>query len=389
MQNTIAAWCGALGLIMASPVVAKERQRGRSAAETRVRVGDPADNMGLSEFTPRRDLSWLSDQPGEPIALQTRLQLNEMIIRSSLTAYGGKPPPASPEQARKLLLAVPSHAPAVGHLTSVFGTRQSPFNGRLRPHHGIDIAAPHGSPIYAVADGVVVFAGWKGPLGRVVIVHHGFRITTKYAHAASVHVKRGRRVRRGEILGRVGNSGRSTGTHLHLEVRVSGRPIDPQKLMFELPSIESTLLALNTGQPADLALSHQSNIAELVTDDRDEAEASSLLSEVAAAADQLPPARPMSFGYDAIVATSWQQTEIPSAVGIGQGIGGESDIDGDEDESAAGGWVPESELMLLRDAARPMFPVNFGIVGGFSLLALVLAAGDHLPRWQARAWRRR
>ncbi|WP_424943359.1 DUF5930 domain-containing protein [Aliiroseovarius crassostreae] len=105
--------------------------------------------------------------------------------------------------------------------TSGFGSRW----GRM--HNGTDFAAPIGTPIYAPADGVVTFAGWSSGYGRLVKIQHEFGIETRYAHQSAIRVKKGQRVSRGDRIGDIGNSGRSTGPHLHYEVRVGGKPINP------------------------------------------------------------------------------------------------------------------------------------------------------------------
>lgn len=105
--------------------------------------------------------------------------------------------------------------------TSGFGYRW----GRL--HAGTDFAAPHGTPIYSTADGVVIHAGWQSGYGRLVKIQHEFGIETRYAHMSKIRVKEGQRVSRGDRIGDMGNTGRSTGTHLHYEVRVGGKPVNP------------------------------------------------------------------------------------------------------------------------------------------------------------------
>ncbi|MGV6838706.1 MAG: DUF5930 domain-containing protein, partial [Planktomarina sp.] len=105
--------------------------------------------------------------------------------------------------------------------TSGFGPRW----GRM--HNGTDFAGPHGLPIYATADGIVTKAGWSSSYGRVVYIKHAYGIETRYAHQSRLRVKVGQRVKRGQHIGDMGNSGRSTGTHLHYEVRVNGRPVNP------------------------------------------------------------------------------------------------------------------------------------------------------------------
>ncbi|MCR9146990.1 MAG: DUF5930 domain-containing protein [Rhodobacteraceae bacterium] len=105
--------------------------------------------------------------------------------------------------------------------TSGFGMRW----GRM--HSGTDFAAPHGTPIYSTADGVVVHAGWQSGYGRLVKIQHEFGIETRYAHMSKIRVKKGQRVSRGDRIGDMGNTGRSTGTHLHYEVRVGGKAVNP------------------------------------------------------------------------------------------------------------------------------------------------------------------
>ena len=106
--------------------------------------------------------------------------------------------------------------------TSGFGPRW----GRM--HRGTDFAAAHGSPIYSTADGVVTFAGWGSGYGRLIKIQHEFGIETRYAHLSRLRVKKGQRVSRGQRIGDMGNTGRSTGTHLHYEVRVGGRAVNPE-----------------------------------------------------------------------------------------------------------------------------------------------------------------
>jgi murein DD-endopeptidase MepM/ murein hydrolase activator NlpD len=105
--------------------------------------------------------------------------------------------------------------------TSGFGRRW----GRM--HSGADFAGPRGTPIYATADGVVVHAGWQSGYGKLVKIQHQFGIETRYAHQSKIRVKVGQRVSRGQRIGDMGNTGRSTGTHLHYEVRVGGKAVNP------------------------------------------------------------------------------------------------------------------------------------------------------------------
>lgn len=111
--------------------------------------------------------------------------------------------------------------------TSGFGTRRDPMTGRSRSHNGVDWAGPQGTPIHATADGVVTHAGRQSGYGNMVTIQHDFGIETYYAHLYRINVTVGQRVSRGDLIGGMGTTGRSTGVHLHYEIRVDGRPINP------------------------------------------------------------------------------------------------------------------------------------------------------------------
>ncbi len=127
----------------------------------------------------------------------------------------------------------PSLWPVVGQITSSFGERQDPFNGEGAFHKGIDISAPMGEPIRAPADGTVLMAGPASGYGREVVIDHGHGIHTAYGHLSGFAVTAGQDVRRGDIIGYVGSEGRSTGPHLHYEVRLHDSPVNPHKYMSE------------------------------------------------------------------------------------------------------------------------------------------------------------
>ncbi len=126
----------------------------------------------------------------------------------------------------------PSIWPVKGRISSSFGTRSDPFNGEGYFHSGIDLSAPGGQPIVAAADGRVVKAGWAGALGRCVEIDHGSNgLTTIYGHMMQVYARPGQIVRRGEVVGRTGSTGRATGKHVHYEVRYKGTPVNPYKYL--------------------------------------------------------------------------------------------------------------------------------------------------------------
>jgi murein DD-endopeptidase MepM/ murein hydrolase activator NlpD len=111
--------------------------------------------------------------------------------------------------------------------TSSFGGREDPLGAGHRMHEGQDLAGAYGSPIYATADGVVTYAGWENGYGRLIKIQHAYGIETRYGHLSQIRVSVGERVSRGARIGDMGNSGRSTGTHLHYEVRLDGRAVNP------------------------------------------------------------------------------------------------------------------------------------------------------------------
>ena len=150
--------------------------------------------------------------------LEWRLRTYEILLR---------------EQAK-----VPSIWPVQGEATDAFGTRRNPFdNASFEFHAGQDIAAPRGTPVTATGSGTIAFAGVQSGYGRMVIVDHGGQIVTRYAHLSQIDVTPGQSVERGGTLGRVGSTGRSTGPHLHYEVRINDQPVNPNQY---LPRREST-----------------------------------------------------------------------------------------------------------------------------------------------------
>lgn len=116
-------------------------------------------------------------------------------------------------------------------VTSTFGTRSDPFHGKRASHKGIDIAAPTGTPVYATANGVVDYASRLGSYGLLVKIKHPSGHETRFAHLSKITVRRGQVVLKGDLIGRVGSTGRSTGPHLHYEVRLNGKPLDPARFM--------------------------------------------------------------------------------------------------------------------------------------------------------------
>lgn len=128
---------------------------------------------------------------------------------------------------QSLLNSTPNMKPTKGWITSRFGYRVSPFTGKSALHAGLDIAAAIGSPVYAPADGVVVFASYDESYGKLITIDYGFGVSTRFGHLSQIYVQTGQRVSKWDVVGAVGNTGRSTGPHLHYEVRINGTPVDP------------------------------------------------------------------------------------------------------------------------------------------------------------------
>ena len=131
------------------------------------------------------------------------------------------------EGQRNLMASTPAIRPTSGWMTSRFGHRVSPFTGRKEFHKGVDIANRKGTEILATADGIVSYAGKKGAMGHVLVIDHGHGMITRYAHLSEALKKRGEKVKRGDTIAQMGNSGRSTGPHLHYEVHLNGVPVNP------------------------------------------------------------------------------------------------------------------------------------------------------------------
>jgi murein DD-endopeptidase MepM/ murein hydrolase activator NlpD len=147
-------------------------------------------------------------------------------------------------------IAIPSDKPVrTGAFTSGYGVRSDPFQGRAAMHAGIDLSGPVGTPIYATADGIVTTAGWNsGGYGNLVKVDHGRGIETRYGHLSSIAIQPGQHITRGQLIGRMGSTGRSTGSHLHYEVRIDGRAVNP------IPFMKSTdyLMAMKRSNQAPM-----------------------------------------------------------------------------------------------------------------------------------------
>jgi murein DD-endopeptidase MepM/ murein hydrolase activator NlpD len=149
-------------------------------------------------------------------------------------------------------VSVPSRMPLDDtRLTSDYGMRTHPVLGGRRSHKGVDLSAPTGTPIYATADGYVSKAEWFSSYGKFVSIEHGADLQTRFAHMSSITVKAGTRVKKGDVIGYVGSTGRSTGPHLHYEVRIAGKAVNPVPYMVESEAQRAFALATGTGGQGD------------------------------------------------------------------------------------------------------------------------------------------
>jgi murein DD-endopeptidase MepM/ murein hydrolase activator NlpD len=138
---------------------------------------------------------------------------------------------SSLERRQELAAATPSIWPAHGWLSGVFGGRRDPFTGERGFHQGIDISTDRGQPVYATADGTVASAERVGEYGNLIVLRHAFGLSTRYGHLSRFNVGVGQTIQRGDIIGYVGSTGRSTGSHLHYEILVNGRLVNPLQLL--------------------------------------------------------------------------------------------------------------------------------------------------------------
>lgn len=161
-------------------------------------------------------------------AADVRVDVNALIRRADLLASSFSAAEDSLAAHSQRLAATPSIMPTQGWLSSAFSAmREHPILHVARPHEGIDVSAPMGTPIEAPAAGVVRSTGWEAGYGNTIEIDHGFGIVTRFAHTSRILVHQGEHVQRGQRIALVGNTGLTTGPHLHYEVHVNGKPVDP------------------------------------------------------------------------------------------------------------------------------------------------------------------
>jgi murein DD-endopeptidase MepM/ murein hydrolase activator NlpD len=196
----------------------------RDRAQQVLGIGGP-DELGLQNLTTmgeKKQAEALKEMHQELSQLKGAASKQEASLQMLIEYF---------EDKRSLYASTPSVWPVRGWVTSPFGNRTSPFSGILKFHEGLDVAAQTGTPVMAPADGVVVKAGFSTGYGNMVEISHGYGIKTVFAHNSRLNVKAGQRIRRGDVICYVGDSGSSTGPHLHYEVRLNGLPVNPVKYM--------------------------------------------------------------------------------------------------------------------------------------------------------------
>jgi murein DD-endopeptidase MepM/ murein hydrolase activator NlpD len=195
-------------------------------------AGEVAMAYGITRF--KQTAFGLTDTPAQSdVAYQQTVDEFSYLERnvSAVTLSGGGGMRLLPPSQLMNLAVVPSLWPVVGEITARFGERLDPFSGEGAFHSGIDIASHYGDPVRATADGVVLETGRHSGYGRLVVIDHGFGVTTWYAHLSAYNTEVGMNVKRGDVIGYEGDSGRSTGPHLHYEVRINNTPVNPWRYL--------------------------------------------------------------------------------------------------------------------------------------------------------------
>jgi murein DD-endopeptidase MepM/ murein hydrolase activator NlpD len=202
---------------------------GAGALDDEERAAEPVPGDAVPR---QRAKSAPAGQQGEPVSLlrQEAERLGHVAAGQELSLGELI---AQLEDKHHHLVSSPAIWPTRGWLTSRFGNRISPFTGLRQFHSGIDIAGQFGTPVIAPARGRVSFVGDKGPLGRALVIEHGYGVRTHYGHNSEILVRVGEEVDRGQVVAKLGNSGRSTGPHLHYGVEVKGRAMNPLDFIFD------------------------------------------------------------------------------------------------------------------------------------------------------------
>jgi len=243
--RSLAGMVAALGMAFATPAMANSSANADVTAPLRSAQAAKAPQGGDEEFR-RLFNGWKSLDSGQ-LAVQPTTAL-----ASAPAAAGVSTPVFAPAK-----VSIPSRNPLDGAaLTSGYGMRTHPVLGGRRAHKGVDLAQPTGTPVYATADGVISRADWFSSYGLFISVEHGGNIQTRYGHLSRLNVAAGQQVKKGDLIGYVGSTGRSTGPHLHYEVRIAGVAVNPIPYMNGtgkvLPATAETATAMGGGDDGEL-----------------------------------------------------------------------------------------------------------------------------------------
>lgn len=188
-------------------------------------ITNRTDSVKTSRSGDRTDRSFIDDIKD----LKNRLDVIDEAKKSQSEALSVISD--TEKKLKKYADSIPTLWPTSGRISSPFGGRRDPFQSKTKFHEGLDIAATYGQEISAAGTGKVIFAGWYGGYGNAIIIDHGHGITTIYGHCSKLISKKEQTVKKGDIIAKVGSTGRSTGSHLHFEVRLNDSPIDPLKYL--------------------------------------------------------------------------------------------------------------------------------------------------------------
>ena len=184
---------------------------------------------GPGMLTPESSPLWVEDSVAAAVTFATSYDIRALERRAQLLTESLSEAMDSLQAHHDLLRSTPSISPTDGYITSGFSyARMHPIYDRALPHEGIDLHAPEGTPILATAKGVVSYRGWRTGYGNTIEIDHGFGYMTRYAHASGFLVERGQPVERGMAIAQVGQTGTATAEHVHYEIWVGGRAMDPQ-----------------------------------------------------------------------------------------------------------------------------------------------------------------
>ncbi len=227
----------ALTGITADVKVLREQLARLEAAEKKVRtvfgfpeVSPDERALGIGGTVAQTDPS-LSQSTQLAFALES--EIDRLLHRASFERENFESVFSALMDQKQRLDHTPSIFPTNGILMRGFGMKSDPFTGKVRPHHGLDLAAPIGTPVYAPAAGKVILREYQTQYGNTIVLDHGYGVETLYGHLSKFVAKTGQSVRRGDLIGYVGNSGYSTGPHLHYEVHANGRPQNPMEYVYD------------------------------------------------------------------------------------------------------------------------------------------------------------